>query len=314
MTTETDAQNNWPRLPAVDVWADTYATVHMWTQIVGKIRLRLFPAVNHYWGCALYVTARGLTTMPMPYGSGTFTIDFDFVEHALRIARSDGAERSFALEPMSVAAFYGKLRETLAGLGIRVKIHARPVEVVEAIPFAKDILHASYDADAVNRVWRALATMEPVFEKFRAEFIGKASPVHFFWGSFDLAATRFSGRTAPKHPGGAPNCPDWVMLEAYSHELSSAGFWPGAGLGEAAFYAYAYPAPAGFGESPVQPEAAYFHETLREFILPYEAVRAARSPEQALLAFLRTTYAGAATLGGWDRAALERASATTATA
>jgi hypothetical protein len=314
VTTETDAQNNWPRLPAVDAWEDTYATVHMWAQIVGKIRLGLFPAVNHYWGCTLYVTARGLTTMPMPYEGGTFTIDFDFVGHALRIARSNGAESSFPLEAMPVAAFYGKLREALASLGIRVKIYARPVEVVEAIPFARDTRHASYDADAVNRVWRALAAMEPVFEKFRAEFIGKASPVHFFWGSFDLAATRFSGRTAPKHPGGAPNCPDRVMLEAYSHELSSAGFWPGAGLGEAAFYSYAYPAPAGFGESPVRPEAAYFHEALGEFILPYEAVRAAESPEQALLAFLRTTYAGAATLGGWDRAALERAPATTLTA
>jgi hypothetical protein len=308
VTPPTDIPNNWPTLPAVDAWEDTYATVHMWAQIVGKIRLRLYPAVNHFWGCALYVTSRGLTTMPMPYETGTFTIDFDFAAHALRITRSDGGERSFALEPMSVAAFYGKLMNALAALGIRVKIYARPVEVVEAIRFAEDTRHASYDADAINGFWRALVRIEPVFAKFRAEFTGKASPVHFFWGSFDLAATRFSGRTAPKHPGGAPNCPDRVMVESYSHELSSAGFWPGAGLGEAAFYAYAYPTPAGFGESPVQPKAAYFHDALGEFILPYEAVRAAKDPEQALLAFLQTTYAGAANLGGWDRAALERRS------
>ena len=306
MTTRTDARNNWPTLPALEAWEDTYATVHMWSQIVGKIRLQLFPPINHYWGCTLYVTARGLTTMPVPYGTGMFTIDFDFVEHALRITQSDGAERSFPLEAMSVAAFYGKLMEALAGLGIRVRIYARPVEVVEAIPFAEDTRHASYDADAVYQFWRALVTIEPIFTKFRAEFIGKASPAHFFWGSFDLAATRFSGRTAPKHPGGVPNCPDWVMVESYSHELSSAGFWPGTGLGEAAFYAYAYPTPEGFGESPVQPEAAYFHDTLREFILPYEAVRTAKAPEEALLAFLRTTYTSAATLGGWDRFALER--------
>jgi len=295
-----NAQAAWPSLPPLETWQDTYTTLHMWSQILGKIRLELAPPINHSWGCTLYVTTRGLTTSSIPYGTGTFAIDFDFVDHALRITRSDGRALSFALEAMSVADFYHRTMRALDRLDIHVEIYARPVEVVEAIPFAEDVTHASYDADAVHRFWGALVLTDRVFTDFRARFIGKASPVHFFWGAFDLAVTRFSGRTAPKHSGGAPNCPDRVMVEAYSHELSSAGFWPGAGLGEAAFYSYAYSSPPGFPECRVQPEAAYFHEKLGEFILPYEAVRTAADPAQALLSFLQTTYEGAATLADWD--------------
>jgi hypothetical protein len=299
-------RNGWPELSPLADWEDTFTTLHMWSQIVGKIRLELAPQVNHSWGCALYVTSRGLTTSSLPYGTGTFAIDFDFVDHALRVTSSDGPKLSFLLEAMPVADFYRQTMRTLADLGIHVKIYAQPVEVMEAIPFRADRTHASYDPDAVHRFWRALVMAERVFQIFRARFIGKASPVHFFWGAFDLAATRFSGRIAPKHPGGAPHCPDRVMVEAYSHELSSAGFWPGAGLGEAAFYAYAYPGPVGYKDHPVRPEAAYFHETLGEFILPYEAVRTAADPAQTLLSFLQTTYEGAAILADWDRSGLER--------
>lgn len=296
----------WPALPPFEAWKDTFTTLHMWVQIVGKIRLVLAPPLNHSWGSALYVTTRGLTTSPIPYAVGTFAIDFDFIGHALEITTSGGEARSFALKPMPVAAFYRKLMQALGELGIRVKIYSRPVEVVEAIPFKEDTVHASYDAVAVHSFWRALVQANQVFADFRARFLGKASPVHLFWGAFDLAVTRFSGRTAPKHPGGVPNCPDRVMVEAYSHELSSAGFWAGAGLGEAAFYSYAYPSPDGFRRSVVLPEAAYFHETLGEFILPYEAVRTASDPAQMLLSFLQTTYDGAATRAAWDRSALER--------
>lgn len=291
--------------PLID-WQDTCDTVHMWTQVIGKIRLELAPWINHSWGSALYVSPRGLTTSPIPYQEGSFDIEFDFVSHVLRLRRSSGAEAAFDLKPMTVASFYDKVMKSLSGLGIYVDIFTRPVEVEEAIPFEEDDQHASYDADAIHDFWRALVQAERVFTHFRAHYIGKASPAHFFWGAFDLAVTRFSGRTAPKHPGGAPNCADWVMEEAYSHELSSAGFWPGRGIGEAAFYAYAYPAPNGFDEYPVQPEAAYFHDLLREFVLPYEAVRAARDPDATLLAFLQTTYEAAADLAAWDRAALER--------
>ncbi len=297
----------WPELPPLADWEDTVATVHMWTQVVGKVRLELGPPLNHSWGIALYVTPRGLTTGPVPHGARSFEITFDFVGHALRITVSDGSERAFALEPMSVADFYRKTMAALRELGLGVEVFARPVEVEEAIPFAQDEQHASYDAEAVHRFWRALVQAERVFAAFRARFIGKSSPVHFFWGGFDLAATRFSGRTAPPHPGGVPNCPDRVMVEAYSHELASAGFWPGTGLGEAAFYAYAYPEPDGFRAAAVEPGAAYYHGDLREFILPYEVVRTAPDPDADLLAFLQSTYAAAADLGGWDRAALERA-------
>lgn len=296
----------WPELPPLAAWEDTVATVHMWTQVVGKVRLELGPPLNHSWGVALYVTPRGLTTGPVPHGTRSFEITFDFVGHALRITASDGSERAFALEPMSVADFYRKTMAALRELGLGVDIFARPVEVEEAIPFAADDRHASYDADAVHRFWRALVQAERVFADFRARFVGKSSPVHFFWGAFDLAATRFSGRPAPPHPGGVPNCPDRVMVEAYSHELASAGFWPGTGLGEAAFYAYTYPEPDGFRTAAVEPSAAYYHGDLREFVLPYESVRTAPDPDAALLAFLQSTYAAAADLGGWDRAALER--------
>jgi hypothetical protein len=297
---------HWPEMPPYVYWQDTCTTLLLWTQIVGKIRMGLTPPINHYWGAALYLTTRGLTTSPIPSGTGAFALDFDFIAQALRITTSQGEEGSFALEPMSVADFYHKTMQALDDLGIPVRIYARPVEVVESIPFVEDTTHASYDAAAVKQFWRVLVTVSQVFTEFRARFLGKVSPVHLFWGSLDLAVTRFSGRTAPKHPGGAPHCPDWVMEEAYSHEVSSAGFWSGAGLGEAAFYAYAYPVPAGFGAHPVRPEAAYFHETLGEFILPYDAVRTAVDPAQALLSFLQTTYEGAANLAHWDRIALER--------
>ena len=301
-----DTRDAWPELQPLENWQDTCSTVHMWTQIAGKIRLTLSPHINHCWGSTLYVASRGLTTSPVPYGSFTFAIDFDFVEHRLLITTSSGEQRAFPLGPMIVAEFYRKIMRALDELDIHVRILARPVEMEVAIPFEKDTQHASYDADAVNRFWRALVQADRVLKEFRAGFIGKASPVHFFWGAFDLAVTRFSGRTAPKHPGGAPNVAAWVMEEAYSHEVSSAGFWAGAGLGEAAFYGYAYPAPPGFDSYPVQPQAAYFHEKLGEFILPYEAVRTAEQPDRALLSFLQTTYDAAATLAHWDRAALER--------
>ncbi len=298
--------SDWPELPPLAEWQDTCVTLHMWTQVVGKVRLALAPPLNHSWGVTLYVTTRGLTTSPIPSESGTFAIDFDFVSHALRVTTSRGEERSFPLEPLSVADFYRKTMQVLADLEIPVRIFPRPVEVTDAVPFGQDIAHASYDADAVHRYWRALVTVNTVLTEFRARFTGKVSPVHFFWGAFDLAVTRFSGRTAPRHPGGAPNCPDRVMVEAYSHEVSSAGFWPGTGLGEAAFYAYAYPGPAGFGERRIEPQSAYFHAGLGEFILPYEAVRTASDPAQALLSFLQSTYEAAADLADWDRRALER--------
>lgn len=308
MTTDykSHTPSTWPRLPPLEDWQETCTTLNMWAQVVGKVRLMLSPDINHSWGSTLYVTTRGLTTSPIPYGPFTFAIDFDFIAHALRITTSQGNDRVFALEPMPVADFYRKTMQALGELGIEVNIFARPVEVEVAIPFEKDFQHASYDADAASRFWHALVNADSIFKDFRARFIGKVSPVHFFWGAFDLAVTRFSGRTAPKHPGGFPNVADRITQEAYSHEVSSAGFWPGTGLGEAAFYAYAYPSPAGFNEYKVQPEAAYFHDKLGEFILPYEAVRTAENPAQTLLSFLQTTYEAAAILGNWDRTALER--------
>ena len=301
-----DANAPWPELPPFDDWADTFATVHMWTQIVGKIRLALSPWQNHSWGSTLYVTASGLTTSPIPAGDGSFDIEFDFVHHALRIRTSDGRKRDLALSSMPVSDFHRDVMASLAELDIAVSIYTRPVEVVEAIPFEHDRTHASYDSDVVNRVWRAFLQADRVFKIFRARFLGKSSPSHFFWGAFDLAVTRFSGRGAPMHPGGAPNCADWVMREAYSHELASAGFWPGAGLGEAAFYAYAWPEPAGYRERDVQPAPAYFSDALQEFVLPYDAVRSAGDPDGTLLAFLQSTYESAADLAHWDRTALER--------
>ena len=297
----------WPELPALEAWADTLETVHLWTQIVGKVRLERAPWINHSWGSTLYVTTRGLTTSPIPHEGRTVSIDFDFLEPALRIRTSDGGQRAFELGPMTVARFYEELMAGLRALDAEVDILARPVEIPDPIlPFPDDEEHGSYDADAVRAFWRALVRADRVFEEFRARFVGKSSPVHFFWGAFDLAVTRFSGRPAPEHPGGAPNVADWVMVEAYSHELSSAGFWPGTGLGEAAFYSYAYPEPDGFRAGEVRPAAAYYHEDLGEFVLPYEAVRTAADPDGALMAFLQSTYEAAADLADWDRAALER--------
>jgi hypothetical protein len=296
----------WPPLPFA-AWQDTCATLHMWTQLVGKTRLALAPAENHWWHSTLYVTARGLTTGPMPEAGRLLSVTFDFVDHALVLECDDGTGRRLPLVAESVARFHARYLQAVRELGFAPRIMPRPVEVAEAIPFAEDERHAAYDATAAHRWWRALAQADRVFKRFRGGFLGKQSPAHFFWGSFDHAVTRFSGRTAPRHPGGAPNCPDWVMVEAYSHECSSAGFWPGGGpVDEASFYAYAYPEPDGYADWPVRPAAAAYHPQAREFILPYEAVRTADDPDAALLAFLESTYEAAATRGGWDRAGLER--------
>ena len=297
---------SWPTLAPLAEWEDTCTTVHMWTQIVGKIRMQRAPRINHWWGSTLYLTSQGLTTSPIADGNRTFTIDFDFVSHELSVMTSENEQRAFKLEAMSVASFYRQLIDALREINIDVHILGRPVEVAEAIPFAEDLQHASYDAERVHQFWCGLVQADRVFKNFRARFLGKSSPVHFFWGAFDLAVTRFSGRTAPQHPGGVPNTADWVMHEAYSHELSSAGFWPGTGLGEAAFYSYAYPSPPGFSRYRIKPDEAYFHEQLGEFILPYEAVRSAPEPDEMLTSFLESTYEAAAVLANWDRNALER--------
>jgi Family of unknown function (DUF5996) len=299
----------WPALPLAE-WRDTYATLHMWTQIVGKTRLALAPMQNHWWQVALYVTPRGLTTSAMPSGTRTFAADFDFLDHQLYLRASDGATRAIPLVAQSVADFFAAYQAALRSLDVGVHMMPRPVEVVTAIPFPQDREHASYDADAARRCWRVLVQADRVLQRFRGGFQGKSSPVHFFWGSFDLAATRFSGRRAPRHPGGAPNCPDYVMVEAYSHECASCGFWPGSREGgplqEAAFYAYAYPEPEGYADRPVRPQAAYYHRDMREFILPYDAVRRSATPDDDVLAFVQSTYDAAADLARWDRAALER--------
>lgn len=296
----------WPALP-LESWRDTYATLHMWMQMVGKTRLALAPMENHWWQVAFYVTERGLTTSPMPSGTRTVAVDFDFLEHKLSARTSDGVVRTIALAPRSVADFYAEYLALLRSLGLKVRIWPVPVEVESSIPFPEDRTHVSYDAESAARMWRLLIQADRVLKRFRGRFVGKSSPVHFFWGSFDLAATRFSGRRAPPHPGGAPNLGNWVMQEAYSHECSSVGFWPGGGrIPEPVFYAYAYPEPEGFRSYPVKPAAARYSEEMREFVLPYEAVRSAPAPDEALLEFAQTTYAAAADRGGWDRAALER--------
>ena len=295
----------WPALP-FNAWKDTAATLHMWTQIVGKVRLALTPWVNHSWHVTLYVTARGLTTSLIAHPRSAFEMEFDFVDHLLRITRSDGAQRTIPLRPMAVADFYETMISALREMQLDVSIAAVPNEVEVATPFAEDRGHASYDAEYAHRFWRVLLATDRVFKQFRAGFIGKCSPVHFFWGSFDLAVTRFSGRTAPPHPGGVPHLPDDVAREAYSHEVSSCGFWPGSeALPEAVFYSYAYPAPEGFAGATVKPAAASWNSTFREFVLPYEAVRMAADPGAALLEFLKSSYEAAATLGKWDRAGLE---------
>jgi hypothetical protein len=296
---------SWPELPYA-AWRDTCETLQLWTQIVGKIRLARTPWLNHSWHVALYVTARGLTTSPIPDGARSFQIDFDFIDHVLRIETSDGRQRLVPLVPQSVASFYAAVMAALAGLGIDIRIDDMPNELPEPIRFGDDHIHASYDPDAAHRFWQVLRQTDRVFSKFRTGFLGKSSPVHFFWGSFDLAVTRFSGRRAPLHPGGVPHLPDSVAQEAYSHEVSSAGFWPGGGgIDTAAFYSYAYPAPEGFRASPVRPDAAFFSDALGEFILPYDAVRTSADPDITLLEFLQSTYEAAADGAGWDRAALE---------
>jgi len=295
----------WPELPT-PAWRETYATLQLWTQIVGKIRLAREPWLNHSWHVVLYVTPRGLTTSLIPDGTRTFQIELDFLDHALRISTSDGAQRQFSLAEHSVASFYAAIMAELAQLGIHVAINEMPNELPEPIRFSQDHQHASYDPDAVRRFLQILLNVDRVFKQFRTAFLGKASPVHFFWGSFDLAVTRFSGRRAPRHPGGVPHLPDEVAAEAYSHEVSSAGFWPGSGAVDyPAFYSYAYPEPAGFRATPVRPDAAFFSEALGEFILPYDAVRTAAQPDQALLEFLQSTYEAAANAAKWDRDALE---------
>jgi len=279
----------------------------MWTQIVGKIRLAQTPWVNHSWHVPLYVTSRGLGTSPIPHGTRTFEIDFDFLDHELLIRTSDGTRRTLPLAPRAVADFYREVMGVLAELDLPVRIHTKPNEVERAIPFPQDREHAAYDSDHARRFWRILVQADRVMKAFRARFVGKCSPVHFFWGSFDLAVTRFSGRPAPRHPGGVPNFPDWIAREAYSHEVSSCGFWPGGGVVPMpVFYAYAYPEPEGFRDARVEPAGAFYSADLREFVLPYDAVRAAEAPDAALTMFLQSTYEAAAERGGWDRSALER--------
>ena len=297
--------SQWPDLP-YDVWKDTCSTLHLWTQIVGKIRLARTPWLNHSWHVPLYVTARGLVTSPIPDGDRSFEMTFDFIEHVLVLDVSDGARKQISLKPRSVADFYDAVMSALRTLGIDIRIDERPCEIQSAIPFSHDRMHGAYDAGYAQRFWRVLLQADRVLNAFRTGFTGKSSPVHFFWGSFDLAVTRFSGRTAPPHRGGIPGLADAVVREAYSHEVSSAGFWPGGGgIDHAAFYSYAYPEPEGFRTFPVRPEGATYGESLGEFLLPYDVVRAASSPEAALLAFLQSTYEAAADAGRWDRAALE---------
>ena len=302
LKSEEDARSEiWPSLP-LEEWKETYATLHMWTQVVGKIRLAQSAHINHWWQVPLYVTARGLTTSIMPHGSRSFEVDFDFIEHQLVIKCDDGAARTVALAPRSVADFYQEVMRTLKELGLEVKIWTTPVEVENPIPFEKDTQHASYDAESANRFWRVLLQSDKVLKEFRSRFTGKVSPVHFFWGSFDLAVTRFSGRRAPERDGA-----DAVTREAYSHEVISHGFWPGGGaIQSAAFYSYTAPEPPGLKEQPVRPQQAFYSREMSEFLLLYDDVRQAEAPEQALTAFLESTYEAGARLGNWDRAALER--------
>jgi Family of unknown function (DUF5996) len=294
--------DRWPALPLAK-WKDTYATLHMWTQIAGKVRLALSPRINHWWGSALYVTSRGLTTSPIPYQKGVFEIAFDFIAHTLEITTSLGESRAFRLRPRTVAEFYVEFMGALHSLGIRVNVWTMPVEVPRPIRFNLDESHASYDSEAAHRFWQILVSVDAVFREFRSRFIGKVSPVHFFWGSFDLAVTRFSGRRAPERPGA-----DAVTREAYSHEVISVGFWPGDGeiVTDAAFYAYAAPEPARFKEARVRPAKAFYSAEKNEFFLMYDDVRLSDSPEQSLLDFCQSTYEAGATLGNWDRANLER--------
>ena len=296
----------WPPLPFAE-WSETAATLHMWTQIIGKIRLVLTPWTNHSWHVTLYLTSRGLTTSPIPYDLYTFEIRFDFIDHKLILEKNDGTRREFDLASESVAAFYQKVMSALAEMKLPVKINLVPNEIENPIPFDRDEQHRSYDAEYAQRFWRVLTQADRVFKEFRAHFCGKCSPVHFFWGSFDLAVTRFSGRPAPLHPGGVPHLPDAITREAYSHEVSSLGFWPGnSAMPTPIFYSYAYPEPSGFAQASVQPSpVSSYNPKLREFILPYDAVREAESPDEVLLTFAQSTYDAASSLGKWDRSALE---------
>ena len=298
--------SDWPELPHT-AWTDTIATLHMWFQIVGKVRTELSPWVNHAWNSTLYVTSRGLTTSPIPYGPRHFQIDFDFIDHQLSITTSEGRTWKSDLKSRTVAAFYADLMDALRDLECNVSIDPKPNEVPEPIPFADDKVHSVYDAGHANALWGALRQTSRVMGEFRARFIGKVSPVHFFWGGPDLAVTRFSGRTAPPHPGGIPHLPDEITREAYSHEVSSCGFWPGnAGAPDPIFYAYAYPTPEEYAKAKVEPQEAFWHADLGEFILPYKVVRASESPDETLHSFFQSAYEAAADMAGWDRDALEQ--------
>jgi len=296
----------WPSLP-LEAWSATFDTLHLWTQIVGKIQVAQCPWVNHSWHVTLHVTSRGLTTLPVPHDSRTFQIDFDFISHNLVIQVSDGQTAAIPLEPQSVAAFYRRLMDQMQKLELTVKVNRMPNEIADPIPFDQDETHGSYDREYAQRFWRILQQTDRVLQDFRSRFIGKCSPVHVFWGALDIAVTRFSGREAPKHPGGIPHLPDWVTQEAYSHEVSSCGFWPGGGVVPyPAFYSYAYPEPPGFPQAPIKPRDAFYCKELGEFILPYDVVRQSASPDRTLLDFLQSTYEAAADLGHWDRKLLER--------
>lgn len=296
----------WPDLP-LETWKDTFATLHLWTQIVGKIRLARSPWLNHSWHTTLYVTSRGLCSSPIPYEGRSFELEFNFISHQLDLRSSDGRSATVPLRPQTVATFYGLVMKALHRLDLDIRISRKPCEIPDPISFDRDEVHGSYDAESAQRFWRVLMQVDRVFKIFRTRFIGKGSPVHYFWGAADIAVTRFSGRTAPEHPGGVPGLADWVTREAYSHEVSSCGFWPGGGaLAYPMFYSYAYPEPAGFPEAPVGPEGASYSTDFREFVLPYNRVAGAASPDDTLLEFLQTTYEAAAKLGGWDRASLER--------
>jgi hypothetical protein len=299
-----DSASGWPEIPVAQ-WVDTRDTLQLMTQVVGKVRMENTPLMSHWWNVVLYVSARGLTTGLIPHGDRAFSCDFDFFDHQLIVSTTNGDRRSIALKPGPIADFYRDVMAALGELGLSTEIWTMPVEIPDAIPFDTDQQHVAYDGDQAHRFWLALVQMNRVFEEFRSRYIGKVSPVHFFWGALDLAVTRFSGRTAPKHPGGAPNCGPHVMWEAYSHEVSSAGYWPGPD-GEGVFYSYAYPEPPGYREAAVSPAQATFDEALGEFALPYTAVREANDPDALLLDFLQSTYEVAADKAGWDRGALER--------
>ncbi|WP_226649134.1 DUF5996 family protein [Microbulbifer variabilis] len=297
---------DWPELHFQD-WSDTAATLHLWTQVIGKIRMVQSPWTNHSWHVPFYVTARGLNTSLIPYGGRAFSVEFDLLDHQLLILVSDGGKQKIPLRPMCVADFYMKVISAMKDLGLSVDIYTIPSEIANGTPFEVDMAHCQYDSKFTTRFWQALLQIDRVFKEFRARFIGKCSPVHFFWGSFDLAVTRFSGREAPLHPGGVPNFPDWVAQEAYSHEVSSAGFWPGGGgFEDAAFYSYTYPASEKFADKQVKPDAAFYSKELAEFILPYDEVRRSTSPDETLMTFLQSTYEAAANTGEWDRSALEK--------